>query len=61
MTLPEFLAESNIQLSLPVIRKFILNNRDELNGIVMIIKNAKRTTFRVLDADRFNLFLKIGK
>jgi len=43
-------------VSIPTLRKWIYKNLDELKGVVLVVKNKKRNTIRILDEDRLKDF-----
>lgn len=52
MTINDFINEKNISLGNITVRDWLYQNREKLKGIVFFKENKKRTTIRILDADK---------
>ncbi len=53
VTITTFFSEykDRMPYSLSTLRKLLVKNEDKLKGIVLIIKNSKRLTYKVLKSD----------
>lgn len=54
MTTKEFLKQTGIKMSLPTLRKILLEKEEDLKGTgsIIVSKNQSRNTYNIVNADK---------
>jgi len=50
-----------IPYSLPLFRKAVISNLDKLDGVVLVLENKSRNTYKILNPDRLLELIKRGE